>query len=269
MSKETWYIRVISTSTCCDEITTTNSSSPVWRLWNNEETQIYYKLWFTDTVGVWFYSLRQKSQIHWKSSEKEENKNRTSVTWLPHRLRTTRLESRASWGGRTFRLLRDKFSFSNSTSSHSSSGTPCATAGQTEGGQYSPRFWILIDCSNHTDTRGCSPHGAVPSVLGGPDSGHCIQTVWRWIVWSCPLMSDCRPSPRSSSPPSSLPYTLLPPSASPHQTLRWDSTLQKKIYENEITCLDTTLPSRCCPTVQVLLNHPGEFLLSGCCPIVQ
>ncbi len=43
-------------------------------------------------------------------------------TWLPHRLRTTRLERRARCGGRTFRLLRDKFSFSSSSSSHSSSG---------------------------------------------------------------------------------------------------------------------------------------------------
>lgn len=63
-------------------------------------------------------------QTHWGRKRKGGNSGRM-FTWLPHRLRTTRLESRASWGGRIFRLFRDKFSFSNSNSSHNSSGTSC------------------------------------------------------------------------------------------------------------------------------------------------
>lgn len=55
--------------------------------------------------------------------EVKKDGQRCAFTWLPHKLRTTRLERRASWGGRTFRSFRDRFSFSNSWSSHSSSGT--------------------------------------------------------------------------------------------------------------------------------------------------
>lgn len=80
----------------------------------------------------------------------------------------------------------------------------------------------IISCCNSPDkflsslSFGQQSSAEVPWVLGEPDSARCIQTVWQWIVWFCPLTSDCHPSPCSSSPPSPVPYTLLPPFLSPH-----------------------------------------------------
>lgn len=82
---------------------------------------------------MWWGKLRTWwiRQSHWQYNHSQDHLSiHPSIqisTWLPHRLRTTRLESRDSWGGRTFRQLRDRFSFSNSTSSHNSSGTSWTT----------------------------------------------------------------------------------------------------------------------------------------------
>lgn len=145
---------------------------------------------------------------------------RVVFTWFPHKLRTTRLERRASWGGRTFRSFRDRFSFSSSCSSHSSSGTSC----RIKHGGVRRSAW---KCSSKSEcficswrTKALKPHASsqlkvlqIPSVHDEPGSERCIQIVWWWAFGFCQLMSGCPPSPSSSSVPlSPPPDTPCPPS---------------------------------------------------------
>lgn len=78
--------------------------------------------------------------------------------WLPHKLRTTKLESRPSWGGRTFRLLRDKFSFSNSTSSHNSSGATCRKEVQETENNLRSKWHSTGQSLTGSDSHKCVDH---------------------------------------------------------------------------------------------------------------
>ena len=97
---------------------------------------------------------------------------------------------------------------------------------------------------------------SLPSVLGEPDSGRWIQTVWRWIDGFCLRTSDCPPSPRSSflSPPSPPPYRLLLPSL-PLSHLsapqlwpdRTNVLLTDEVWDSDVLLLSDA--QICCPHV--------------------
>lgn len=136
------------------------------------------------------------------------------------------------------------------------------------------RMCLYIINWNHRD--GSSGHlylkagvAVIPSDLGEPGSEHCIQTVWRWIFVFCLLMSNCLPSLRSSSsPPSSLLYTLFLPSPTflVHRVQRTQLISFQKL--NQLCGDETTCFSAVGQILHVIVFR-GQNLLSRCCSNVS
>lgn len=143
-----------------------------------------------------------------------------SFTWLPHRLRTTRLESWASWAGRTFTLLRDKFSFSNSNSSHSSAGTSLAKSRRRKVSIVMLVLLVflvllvlvlLLEELLYLQSAASQTQNVVSKLFDGVSSD---SVRWRQTVLAPPLLLLHLLLTHCSSHPS-LPPPPLPPASSP------------------------------------------------------